>query len=112
MGRGSTGRGERRDLGAVKQCVQRGNGDAGGGGEKRNEEREGKEEKRRRKKKRKEGRQRQHRSEARTVLCTRNPFMFFTASSPTCPGSSSENSYPRKPSCGKRKPTRVFFSPF
>lgn len=32
MGRGSTGRGERRDLGAVKQCVQRGNGDAVGGG--------------------------------------------------------------------------------
>lgn len=38
MGRGNTERRERRDPGAVKQCVQRGNGEAGGGGMRKGKE--------------------------------------------------------------------------
>lgn len=90
---------EKRSGGSKAMCPERkwrsGGGGRGGGERKRNEEREGKEEKRR-KKKRKEGRQRQRKSEARTVLCTSNPFMFFTASFPNLPWQQFREQLPQK----------------
>lgn len=66
-----------------------------GGGE-RNEERKGKEEKRRRKKKRKEGRQRQHKSEARTVLLYQKHFHVLHGLFPNLPWQQFREQLPQK----------------